>query len=443
MNKKFVNLFIFVLLVSFSKEALAGTDVLCNVLTTINTTLKEVGEVQNKISGKVREITSLKISPASLLSAVGGDKLMASAEKIKERAENLKEKAEKVKEFAENAKEKKEELMAKYQELNALATEKFAQANEAFAKAKALYEEYEGKYQEIKGKVQEGMAIAQDVVAAGTAAVAVVQGIKEGGAAALGSQVASSLGLENVSAAIKGAQAEVQATPVTATETEMTKIENTAITEVSTNIQADTISSATRLADQVVKENQKTIEAPKVDVLERNEVNISTKDIMKGVSELKQKPEIKEEGLKSNINLKDQLTDSVNKPLKVSDDKKLNKVSLSEKGKQLENIQTRAKFGEVKKADVKAVEINETLLEKVSLQDAKTPKKLNKESLKATTADKLEKISAVSAKSAVAKTQAKASEAQKVSAKALKDVQSLTKKAQMNKIVAKEKINAK
>jgi hypothetical protein len=56
MNKKFVKLFIFVLLVSFSKEALAGTDVLCNVLTTINTTLKEVGEVFNLTKERIRQI---------------------------------------------------------------------------------------------------------------------------------------------------------------------------------------------------------------------------------------------------------------------------------------------------------------------------------------------------------------------------------------------------
>lgn len=330
MNKKLVNLFIFVLLVSFSKESLAGTDILCNVLTTINTTLKEVGEVQNKISGKVREITSSKVSPDSLLSLVGGNRLMATGEKLQEQAENLKERAEKIKLFAEDSKEDKDELMKKYQEFNDLATEKFAQANEAYAKAKAINEEYEGKYQEIKGKIKEGAAIAQDVVAFGTAAVDVAQEIKEDGAAALGSQVANSLGLENVSAAIKGVQAEVQATPVTATDDEMTKIEDAEKLEASTNIQADTISSAIRLTDKVVKENQTAIEAPKIDILERNEVNISTKDIMKGVSELKQNPETKEEIIKSNTNLKDQLINSANKLLKASEVKNVSVNTLKE-----------------------------------------------------------------------------------------------------------------
>ena len=61
MNKRTTYLFIFMLAMFFSKEALAGTDVLCNVLTTCNTVLKEVGEVQNKVSGVTRKITSFKL----------------------------------------------------------------------------------------------------------------------------------------------------------------------------------------------------------------------------------------------------------------------------------------------------------------------------------------------------------------------------------------------
>ena len=58
MNKKLIYLFIFVLSVFHVNETQAGTDVLSNVLTGCNTVLKEVGEVQNKVSGKVREILS-------------------------------------------------------------------------------------------------------------------------------------------------------------------------------------------------------------------------------------------------------------------------------------------------------------------------------------------------------------------------------------------------
>ena len=71
MNKKYIYLFILMLLVSFPKEAPANTDILNNVLETINSTLKEVGEVQNKISGKVRKIVDLKAAPAKLLGSIG------------------------------------------------------------------------------------------------------------------------------------------------------------------------------------------------------------------------------------------------------------------------------------------------------------------------------------------------------------------------------------
>ena len=179
MNKKLLYLFIFTLAIFFAKETYAGTDALNNVLQSCNAFLKEAGEVQNKISGQVRKILSMKVSPAGLLDKIGLGGMLEKAEKLKEQAENLKEKAEKVKAFAEDAKEKKEELMAKYNELNQLATEKFAQAKEAFAAAEAIKKEYLeklAKAAETVQKVKEGI---EDAVAVATVAVGTGMAIAE------------------------------------------------------------------------------------------------------------------------------------------------------------------------------------------------------------------------------------------------------------------------
>ena len=401
MNKRLTYLFIFVLLVSFSKDAHAGTDVLCNVLTTINATLKEVGEVQNKISGKVRKILSMKVSPEGLLSSIGAGKLLSSAEKIKEKAENLKEKADRVMEFAENAKEKKAELLAQYKELNDLATAQFAQANEAFEKGKAIYAEYQDKYIALRNDIETGVDKGKELVQAGKASVDKLTNPKDEGDTVLGSQVAKSLGLEKVSSAIKGVKDNTHITPVDNTKSEVfeTKLPDT--TNISTGYQASAISSASRLADKVVADNEFAIEAPKVDILEKSEVNISTKDIMMGVSELKQQPEVNKDTIKTNLNLKDQLTGNVNKPLNIPEASRINKVDLPEQIKQ--NKELRVKFGEAKNANLNTIEKADIKLNKdTSIEMAPSVKAVNKSAknndIKKETVDVIKKYQAINSK---------------------------------------------
>lgn len=360
MNKLIRYLFIFILLVSFPKEAPANTDILNNVLTTINSTLKEVGEVQNKISGKVRKVLSMKVSPEALIGSLGGKAMLDKAEKLKEVAENAKEKAEKYKEIAETAKEKKDEYMAKYQELNEFATQKFAEANEAFDNYKAIYEEY-------KAKAQEYIAVAKDVVevaaVAGAAvggAVSAIKGAKEGGAsdvAAKASDIANLLGMENISNKIKGDAAQV--TPVDTATAEMSKIEDANITEVTAVNRADVISSAGELADRSMLESKEAIIVPDAKVLEASEVNITSKDIMDNIASQKAEPLSLDSEVKTDINLKDQLTNTSNKALKISDEEKMPKVELEEAETKQDK---RAKFGEIKASAIEAKSLDDAKL---------------------------------------------------------------------------------
>ena len=342
MNKKLIYLFIFVLVLSLSKDVFAGTDILCNVLTTINATLKKVGEVQNKISGKTREILSKKIAL---------DEIKNKAEKLKEKAENLKEKAERVKAFAENAKEKKEELMAKYQELNALAEEQFTKANEAFAKGATIYAEYEKKFQEYKDEVQGLKSDINENISA--------ENFYNKASSVLGSDVASSLGLENVSTAVKGAQSNIQVTPVSAPDKDISKLDVPEVTKVSSTSQADAISSAAKLADQTVSESQTVVLPSQADILKKSEVNVSTSDIMKGVADRKQQVIVPDKEIKTDVDIKDQLTGNANKSSILSNDKKATKAVLSESKKQPKAADNRMKFGVVKTSE-KTKSINNT-----------------------------------------------------------------------------------
>ncbi len=346
MSKKLAYLFIVVLATSLSKDVFAGTDILCNVLTTINATLKQVGEVQNKISGKTREIMSKKISLG---------KIQDTAEKLREKAESIKEKAEKVKAFAENAKEKKEELMAKYQELNALAEKQFAQANEAFAQGEAIYAEYEQKFQEYneesqvsETEVDKNMRMEEPDNKAPTVMI---------------SDMANSLGMENVSMAVKNPQSKSQTTPVRATEEGFSEINTDTVTKLSKTTQADTIHSAFKLADQTISESKINV-APQTEILKKSKIDISTKDIMKDISERKQQPVSKETEVKTNINMKDQLTSKANKSLTLSGEKKVTGAVLSEAKKQSKINDNRVKFGEVnavEKTIMKANTSNKTV----------------------------------------------------------------------------------
>lgn len=346
MSKKLAYLFIVVLATSLSKDVFAGTDILCNVLTTINATLKQVGEVQNKISGKTREIMSKKISLG---------KIQDTAEKLKEKAESIKEKAEKVKAFAENAKEKKEELMAKYQELNALAEKQFAQANEAFAQGEAIYAEYEQKFQEYneesqvsETEVDKNMRMEEPDNKAPTVMI---------------SDMANSLGMENVSMAVKDPQGKSQTTPVRATEEGFSEINTDTVTKLSKTTQADAIHSAFKLADQTISESKINV-APQTEILKKSKIDISTKDIMKDISERKQQPVSKETEVKTNTNMKDQLTSKANKSLTLSGEKKVTGAVLSEAKKQSKINDNRVKFGEVnavEKTIMKANTSNKTV----------------------------------------------------------------------------------
>lgn len=346
MSKKLAYLFIVVLATFLSKDVFAGTDILCNVLTTINGTLKKVGEVQNKISGKTREIMSKKISLG---------KIQDTAEKLREKAESTKEKAEKVKAFAENAKEKKEEMMAKYQELNALAEKQFAQANEAFAQGEAIYAEYEQKFQEYneesqvsETEVDKNMIMEEPDNKAPTVMI---------------SDMASSLGMENVSMAVKDPQGKSQTTPVRATEEGFSEINTDTVTKLSKTTQADIVSSASKLADQALTESKINV-TPQTEILKKSKIDISTKDIMEDISERKQQPVSKETEVKTNINMKDQLTSKANKSVTLSGEKKVTGAVLSEAKKQSKISDNRVKFGEVKaveKAIMKANTSNKTV----------------------------------------------------------------------------------
>lgn len=352
MNKRTTYLFIFMLAMFFSKEALAGTDVLCNVLTTCNTVLKEVGEVQNKISGVTRKITSFKLSPESLLSSFGAGDLLGSAERLKEQAENLKEKAERVKEFAENAKEKKDELMAKYNELNQLATEKFAQAQEAIDKGKAIYEEYQGKYNNIaekyetvKGAIEGGIDKGKELFEVQEAEVSEVA--QENMAKPVDAQMVNSLASGKVPSSLKDGAQTTQFTPIDTIKTPVEQINDTApTTQVN---QADTISSAAKMVDKTIMENQAVINAPKVDILEKSEVKVTTKDVMKNLSNAKSQPVSLQEELKSDVSIKDQLTGNANRTLDLKKEIKQDKAVLSGRVKAVGINETRAKFGEAKK----------------------------------------------------------------------------------------------
>ena len=358
MNKKYIYLFILMLLVSFPKEAPANTDILNNVLETINSTLKEVGEVQNKISGKVRKIVDLKAAPAKLLGSIGAKGLLDKAEKIKEMAENIKEKAEKIKEVAETAKEKKDEYMAKYQELNSLATEKFSQANEAFNKYKSMYEEY-------RGKAQEYMAMGKDIIATGVAVGGAVGGVvntiksskadntAQGSVKA--SDIANSLGLEKISKEVKGAASQV--TPVDVSKAEMTKIQKDNASGVSPVNRADIISSASSLADKSMVESKGSITVPDTEVLENSKVDITSEDIMENISLQKQKTLTEDGEIKTDVNLKDQLTNSSNNVLKAQDAEAMLQTKIEEVSLKSDK---RIKFGETNAEKIDNENMDET-----------------------------------------------------------------------------------
>ena len=349
MNKSFVYLFIFALVISLSKEVLAGTDILCNVLTTINGTLKKVGEVQNKISGKTREIASKKVSSGKMFSSV--EKLKEKAKKIREKAENLKEKAEKVKAFAENAKEKKEELTAKYKELNALAEELFTKANEAFAKGESIFAEYEEKFQEYKGEDQvSGVSVNE---------VASTENSNAEAPSVLTSSVAGSSAMENALTDVRGEQSNTQNATVSVQTKGVSKVDTPEVTNVLRTNQADAISSVTKLADQVASEGQTFVIPSQVNVWEKSEVNVSTKDIMKGVTNLKQQSTVPDKEVKTDVDIKDQLTSNANKSLSLSSDKKVTKATLFESKNQSKVTDNRAKFGVIK-APKKALTISNT-----------------------------------------------------------------------------------
>lgn len=361
MNKRIIYLFIFILLASFPKEAPANTDVLSNVLSTINSTLKEVGEVQNKISGKVREVLSFKVSPEQLLGAVGGKELLAKGEKLKEMGENIKEKADKVKEVAETAKEKKEEYMAKYQELNAAATEKFAQANEAFNKYKKMYEEYKTKAQEYIEMGKEVVEVAGVVGATVGGIVATAKG-KDGETPENQENTSTPQDTEETSQDTKKTP---QYTPTDISKTDI-DAEKVGFTEVPSANKADILSSVSLLTEGSIAESQEAIQVPDTNILETNEVDISSRDIMNSIAERKVKPRPMGEIAKTDVNMQDQLTNISNKSLTVEEGE-LPSAGLKESVKK-QNV--REKFGKAK-------------AEKIAVEEfGKAEKKVNNENVK-------------------------------------------------------------
>ena len=85
---------------------------------------------------------------------------------------------------------------------------------------------------------------------------------------------------------------------------------------------------------------------------------------MEDISERKQQPVSKETEVKTNINMKDQLTSKANKSVTLSGEKKVTGAVLSEAKKQSKISDNRVKFGEVKaveKAIMKANTSNKTV----------------------------------------------------------------------------------
>ena len=451
MNKNIIYLFIFVLLVSFPKDAPANTDILNNVLNTINSTLKEVGEVQNKISGKVRQILSIKISPEALIGAIGGKAALDKARKLQEMGENLKEKADKALEVAETAKEKKEEYMQKYQELNAAATEKFAEANAAF-------NEYKTKMEEYKTKAKEYMEMGKEVIAVGTAAYGAVSGVvgavKGGAESGNISDMASALGMENVSNAVKGV--ENQSKLFDGKKAEMTEIKQENITEIPSASRADVISSVSALADQSMTNTQEAIKVPNTNVLEAKQVDISSQDIMNNIAEQKLRPQVANEEIKTDVNIKDQLTNSSNKVLDANQAEQIQNIELKEIEKQQE---MRVKFGEA--TDKTVADKAEELLAKDKIEAMLADKQLKEKEVSLSVKEKAKAAAEKAQKEADKKGFKEKAKAEKAKSKAedilAKAKQSATKdklsaekekmkkqqKAQEVLQKAKEKMNAK
>ena len=342
-NKNIIYLFIFVSLAFLSKEALANTDILSDVMSTINSTLKEVGEVQNKISGKTREIISKKVAPEGLMNGV--EAMREKAEKLKQIGENAKDKADKVRRFAEAAKEKKEEYMAKYQALNDFANEKFAQANAAYDEYKAIYESYRVKPQEYTEAMdgEEGGQQGDNGVDGGAGSGS-SSGASTSGEGGRGENygVESPMGMINNPTAVKASEA--QTTPLTTplgragltassldrgnlTASSLGRAGLTAspanaanVTAIPTAARADVISEANMLATKSIADSRESVIIPNTDIIEASKVKITSDDIEENIAAQKQKTRLTTKEVSTEVNLKDQLIGSANKELSASKD---------------------------------------------------------------------------------------------------------------------------
>jgi hypothetical protein len=342
MNKKLIYLFIFVLTLFFLKEALANTDILCNVLTSVNGFLKEAGEVQNKISGKTRNILSKKVSPDFNKSK----KLKDRADKLKKKAENLKSKAEKVKKFAEGSAEKKEELMAKYNSLNSLAAERLAQAKAIYDEIDAANEEYVAKYKESMGIALESEVTFQDNVQEGIKMVknAETGDVKNTEESADLEQEAN----KEIPNIIKpyterspiSLKASVNQTIISDSFTNKGQLSEVSVNQINkTPIEnhATKISKILGMTDKPVEQNGEQFNIPDADILKESKINISSDEILNKA--VMPKESFKELDLKTDIAIIDQLSGNMDK--KLIKDIKSDTPSLTE---DLKNAEVRKKF---------------------------------------------------------------------------------------------------
>ena len=351
MNKKVIYLFIFMMFVLFIKETQASTDILNNVLTGCNTVLKEVGEVQNKISGKISEITSLKLSPDSLLKQLGGK--LEALEREKERAENIKKKSEAVIERLEFAKDNIEELKARYDKLEKEYKDAYERINKGIEegknlveKGKNIYEEGENKFQEakeaienIKGAVDEGIDLARDQIS----------GLKE------------NINLEqadkNTDIVAKGDSIVLDSTGVK--QAKLSDVDSNNISIDRLGSEADTLASATKFAEETATQIDISDKLPNVETLKGKELKIKANDIMKNAANIDKSKQLKPAEIKTDIKMDDQLINSVNKAKKVEDAKKTTSEDVGNKIS-IKTQTPRTKFGEKKTLAADMIATDET-----------------------------------------------------------------------------------
>ena len=303
MNKKFLYLFIFLLTAFFSKEALSSTDILCNVLAQTNGYIKKAGEVQNLISGQIRQITTMKISPDALLGAIGGGDLLGEAEKLQEKAENLKEKAERIKAFAEDAKERKAELMAKYERYSKMAKETMAKAQAAYEKGMALRKEYMDKfnnavntYNSIKDEVTAGIEAGKNIVGEVKGTMQDIAGEEDNADTKDTRVVTMAEGTKNQTPIIVEEDGYNDITPYTLGQN-----------------QATAISTVSRMAENAsVIENSDFI-VPDEDVLKKSEVSLTPEEVISNAASADTKENSMEEEIKTKTDMTDQLVGNTNK----------------------------------------------------------------------------------------------------------------------------------